>query len=86
MKALFRCYFCEEVGTKEELQKHEKDCIYNPKNKSCATCIYGKTYGTYYSNNFSTFQNFCCTYDDSPTSLSVKSVSGEPCEHYIQGE
>ena len=84
MQVLFRCDFCGKEGTKKELRKHEKDCLYNPKNKSCATCIYGKSYGAYYSNNFSTFQNFSCTYTESPTSLSIKIVGGEPCEHYTQ--
>lgn len=38
MKQLFRCEYCTEVGTEEEIQKHEQKCIYNYNRKSCLTC------------------------------------------------
>ena len=38
MKQLFRCEYCTEIGTEEEIQKHEQECIYNYNRKSCFTC------------------------------------------------
>lgn len=40
MKQLFRCEYCSTIGTVEELEKHEKICIYNPKVECCANCKY----------------------------------------------
>lgn len=38
MKQLFRCDYCDFTGTKQEVSKHEKECIKNPNLKSCITC------------------------------------------------
>lgn len=38
MKQLFRCEYCSEQGTAEEITKHEEECIYNYNKKSCFTC------------------------------------------------
>lgn len=38
MKQLFRCEYCTEVGTEEEIRKHEEECLYNYTKKSCWTC------------------------------------------------
>ena len=38
MKQLFRCEYCTEVGTEEEIIKHEEECLYNYTKKSCWTC------------------------------------------------
>lgn len=38
MKPLFRCEYCDKIGTEEELIKHENECIYNHNKKSCFTC------------------------------------------------
>ena len=40
MKQLFRCDFCDQIGTAEEIEKHESECIYNYKKRSCLTCKY----------------------------------------------
>lgn len=40
MKQLFRCEYCTEVGTEEEIKKHEEECLYNYTKKSCWTCKY----------------------------------------------
>ena len=29
MKQLFRCEYCSETGTAEEITKHEQECTYN---------------------------------------------------------
>lgn len=42
MKQLFRCEYCTEVGTEEEIVKHEQECIYNYNRRSCFTCAHKK--------------------------------------------
>jgi hypothetical protein len=38
MKPIFRCEYCDKLGTEEEITKHEAECIYNHTKKSCFTC------------------------------------------------
>lgn len=38
MKQIFRCEYCTEQGTVEEIMKHEETCLYNYNKKSCWTC------------------------------------------------
>lgn len=38
MKPLFICEFCGEIGTEEEISKHESECIYDYTKRSCFTC------------------------------------------------
>jgi len=38
MKPLFRCEYCDKIGTEEELTKHEAECINNYTKRSCHTC------------------------------------------------
>ena len=38
MKPIFRCGYCDQTGIKEEIEKHEQECIYNYTKKSCLTC------------------------------------------------
>jgi hypothetical protein len=38
MKQLFRCEYCTEVGTEEEILKHEETCIWNYTKRTCYTC------------------------------------------------
>jgi hypothetical protein len=38
MKQLFRCEYCDEIGTEEEIREHEKECLWNYDKKSCYTC------------------------------------------------
>ena len=38
MKQVFRCEYCTETGTAEEIEKHEAGCIHNYNKKSCLTC------------------------------------------------
>lgn len=42
MKQIFRCEYCDKLGTEEELITHEDECIYNYTKKSCFTCKYRK--------------------------------------------
>ena len=38
MKAIFRCEYCDQMGTAEEIEKHEDECIHNRTKRSCLTC------------------------------------------------
>ena len=38
MKQLFRCDYCDQTGTAEEIEKHEVRCIHNYTKRSCLTC------------------------------------------------
>ena len=38
MKPLFRCEYCNKIGTEEELVKHENECINNYTKRSCNSC------------------------------------------------
>lgn len=38
MKPVFKCEYCDFMGTEEEVLKHEKDCIDNDDRRSCLTC------------------------------------------------
>ena len=40
MKQLFRCEYCDEIGTEDEILEHEKTCLWNYDKKSCWTCRY----------------------------------------------
>ena len=42
MKQLFRCDYCDQIGTAEEIEQHEAECIYNYKKRSCMTCKYAE--------------------------------------------
>lgn len=38
MKPVYRCEYCDHMGTQDELMKHEEDCFWNYNRKSCRTC------------------------------------------------
>lgn len=38
MKQLFRCEYCDKMGTAEQIADHEKECMYNYHRRSCWTC------------------------------------------------
>ena len=38
MKQLFRCEYCDEIGTEEEIREHEEGCLWNYDKRSCYTC------------------------------------------------
>ena len=42
MKPVFKCDYCKFMGTKEEVEKHEPECIDNYDKRSCLTCKYRK--------------------------------------------
>lgn len=38
MKPVYRCDYCDHMGTEEDLMTHEETCFWNYKRKSCRTC------------------------------------------------
>lgn len=38
MKEVFKCDYCNYIGTKEEIEEHEKVCLNNPDVKCCYNC------------------------------------------------
>lgn len=38
MKPIFRCEYCEQMGTEKEISEHELKCQKNPENRSCMSC------------------------------------------------
>lgn len=38
MKQIYRCEYCDKMGTEEEIINHEDTCIYNYTLRSCSTC------------------------------------------------
>lgn len=51
MKQIFRCEYCSEIGTAEEIEKHEAECICNYNKKSCLTCKHASRGLTTYTCN-----------------------------------
>lgn len=42
MKPVFKCDYCSEMGTEEEIREHEPKCTENYDRKSCYTCAHKK--------------------------------------------
>ena len=38
MKPVFKCDYCDHIGTKEDVEEHELSCINNYDRRSCYTC------------------------------------------------
>lgn len=38
MKQVFRCEYCDHMGTEEDVLSHEQDCLWNRNKRTCATC------------------------------------------------
>lgn len=38
MKQVYRCEYCDHMGTEEDIIKHEQDCLWNSDKRTCATC------------------------------------------------
>lgn len=40
MSPVYKCDFCNYIGTAEAVEAHEKVCKYNPTVKHCYTCVH----------------------------------------------
>ncbi len=38
MKPVYRCDYCDQMGTAEEIMAHEEKCYWNYNRKNCWTC------------------------------------------------
>ena len=38
MKQIFRCEYCTETGTEDEIREHEEACLWNYNKRTCYTC------------------------------------------------
>lgn len=38
MKPVFKCEYCNFMGTEDQVRIHEQDCLYNYDKRSCSTC------------------------------------------------
>ena len=38
MKPVYRCEYCDHMGTEDEVREHEVKCYWNYDRKSCWTC------------------------------------------------
>lgn len=65
MKQLYRCDYCDFIGSSEEVGNHEINCSYNPKQKTCFSCKYMEQRGG----------NFSCFKDDPEHKTYGKSLS-----------
>ena len=45
MKPVYRCEYCDHMGTEDEVREHEEKCIDNYNRRSCFTCKH-KTWTT----------------------------------------
>ena len=39
MKPVYKCDYCDFMGTEEDVRKHESECYHNYNLKSCTTCV-----------------------------------------------
>lgn len=49
MKPLFRCEYCDKIGTAADIEQHESECIYNKTKRSCFTCKFKIKHGLNFS-------------------------------------
>ena len=40
MKPVFKCDYCDKMGTEEEIREHETVCTDNYDRRSCRTCVH----------------------------------------------
>lgn len=87
MKPAFKCEYCNFIGTKEEVEEHEKVCIDNPDVKCCQNCKYSYSYDFYDS----TEPRYYCLYKPYMNHSRNILCNGEPipkeniCEYYERG-
>lgn len=40
MKQIFKCEYCNFMGTEDVVKPHEETCVYNGEKKDCRSCKY----------------------------------------------
>lgn len=91
MKPVFKCEYCNFIGTKETVEEHEKICINNPAVKWCQNCMYARENPYTISFGFdAAATKYMCMYRLSTDNSNVL-YTGDPipeeniCEHYERG-
>lgn len=92
MKPVFKCDYCNFMGTKEVVKEHEKVCINNPAVKCCQNCKYAYEDTYAISSGFDKLTPKCiCMYRPDTDDNSNVLYTGKPlpeeniCEHYERG-
>lgn len=91
MKPVFKCEYCNFIGTEEAVEEHEKVCINNPNVKCCQNCRYAYEDMYAISSGFNKLTPKCiCMYRPYNNNSNVL-YTGDPipeeniCEHYERG-
>ena len=92
MKPVFKCEYCNFIGTEEAVEEHEKVCINNPDVKCCQNCIYARENPYTVSIGYDTAApKYRCMYRPYTNHNSNVLYTGDPipeeniCEHYERG-
>lgn len=91
MKPVFKCEYCNFIGTKEVVEEHEKVCINNPAVKCCQNCKYAYEDTYVISSGFDkpTLKYICMyrAYTNNSNVLYIGDQIPEEniCEHYERG-
>lgn len=87
MKPVFKCDYCSQMGTEEEIREHELQCTENYDRKSCYTCIHKRTktkdYKWYYECEagmeipVGKIFEFCPSYERNEESITITNLFGD---------
>lgn len=92
MKEVFKCDYCNYIGTAEDVAEHEKVCLNNPDVKCCYNCQYAHKRGYIISGLLSPDMYTCSHHDatelDKNTLLCISKPlpDEEICEYYKRGK
>lgn len=93
MREVFKCDYCDYIGTKEEVETHEKVCLGNPDVKCCYNCQYAHEDSWIISAGFgNSTPSYVCMYRPYTKHDPCVLYAGEPipkkniCEHYKRGK
>ena len=93
MKEVFKCDYCNYIGTAEEVTEHEKVCLNNPEVKCCYNCQYAWQSSCITSAGFGdSTPLYICMYRPYTKYDPCVLYTGDPipekniCEHYRRRE
>lgn len=93
MKEVFKCDYCNYIGTKEEVKEHERKCLSNPDVKCCYNCQYAYRSPYIISVGFEKpTHSYICMYKPYMEYKPNVLYTGKPipekniCEHYKRGK
>lgn len=75
----FKCDYCRAIrATTAGMERHEKQCIHNPKSVNCYRCAYAFEGERYSDFGYPMKDGPCCAY----TEESIFENIADRCEHY----